>query len=268
MRQAYQQLELAEESREYVVITTPKGLFRYTRLPFGIASAPGMFQRVMESLLKGIKGVMVFIYDILIARESDRGNLESLEEVLRHLEKANLRLKKSKCQFLQRSIDYLGHRIDAAGLHPLPSKVQAIHDAPAPHSVRELKSYVGLLSYYSKFLPNLSVTLHPLYRLLRKNTQWKWSRAQQSAFEESKKLLTSDKFLVHFDSACDLSLACDASAYGLGVVLSHKMSDGSDKPIGYASRTLSAAEQNYSQLEKEGLACVFGVKKFHNYLFG
>ena len=127
---------------------------------------------------------------------------------------------------------------------------------------------MGLLSYYSKFLPNLSVTLHPLYRLLRKNTHWKWSRAQQSAFEESKKLLTSDKFLVHFDSACDLSLACDASAYGLGVVLSHKMSDGSDKPIGYASRTLSAAEQNYSQLEKEGLACVFGVKKFHNYLFG
>ena len=138
MRQAYQQLELAEESREYVVITTPKGLFRYTRLPFGIASAPGMFQRVMESLLKGIKSVMVFIDDILIVRESDKGNLESLEEVLRRLEKANLRLKKSKCQFLQRSIDYLGHRIGAAGLHPLPSKVQAIHDAPAPRSVREL----------------------------------------------------------------------------------------------------------------------------------
>ena len=268
MRQAYQQLELADESKKYVVISTHKGLFQYTRLPFGIASAPGMFQRVMENLLKGIKGVIVFIDDILIARESDRGNLESLEEVLKRLEEANLRLKKSKCYFLKKSIDYLGHRIDATGIHPLPGKVQAILDAPAPQSVKELKSYLGLISYYSKFLPNLSATLFPLYRLLRKSALWKWGQAQQSAFEESKKLLTADKFLVHYDSTCKLSLACDASAYGLGVVLSHRMPDGSDKPIGYASRTLSVAEQNYSQIEKEGLACIFGVKKFHNYLFG
>ena len=268
MCQAYQQLELADESKKYVVISTHKGLFQYTRLPFRIASAPGMCQRVMENLLKGIKGVIVFINDILIARESDRGNLESLEEILKHLEKANLKLKRSKCQFLKKSMDYLGHWIDATGIHPLPGKIQAIQDTPAPQSVKELKSYLGLISYYSKFLPNLSATLYPLYRLLRKSAQWKWGHAQQSAFEELKKLLTSDKFLVHYDSTCELSLACDASAYGLGVVLSHKMPDGSDKPIGYASRTLSVAEQNYSQIEKEGLACIFGVKKFHNYLFG
>ena len=134
----------------------------------------------MENLLKGIKGVIMFINDILIARESDRGNLESLEEVLKCLEKANLKLKKSKCQFLKKSMDYLVHQIDATGIHPLPGKVQAIQDAPAPQSVKELESYLGLISYYSKFLPNLSATLYPLYRLLRKSTQWKWGHAQQS----------------------------------------------------------------------------------------
>ena len=155
MRQAYQQLELADESKQYVVVNTHKGLFPYTRLPFGVASAPGMFQRVMENLLKGIKGVIVFIDDILIARESDKGNLEALEEVLKRLEKANLCLKQSKCQFLKKSIDYLGHQIDAAGIHPLPDKVQAVKDAPAPRSVKELKSCLGLISYYGKFLPSL-----------------------------------------------------------------------------------------------------------------
>jgi len=268
LQQAYQQLPLEEASKNFVVINTHKGLFRYTRLPYGVASAPGIFQREMEKLLKGIKGVVVFIDDILIARESDKANLESLEEVLRRIEDANLRLKLKKCQFLKSSIDYLGYRIDAEGLHPLEEKVKAIQDAPAPTSVQELKSYLGLIAYYSKFMPNLSAVLHPLYKLLRKSSLWKWGHAQCKAFEQSKLLLTSDKFLVHFDPNLKLSLACDASAYGLGVVLSHKMPSGGEQPIAYASRTLSDAERNYSQLEKEGLACIFGVKKFHNFLFG
>ena len=118
MCQAYQQLELADKSKEYLVVNT---LFRYTRLPFGVASAPGMFQRVLENLLNRV------IDDILIARESDRGNLE---EVLKRLEKANLRLKRSKCHCMKKSIDFLGHRIDATGIHLLPDKVKAVKEAP------------------------------------------------------------------------------------------------------------------------------------------
>jgi len=125
-----------------------------------------------------------------------------------------------------------------------------------------------MLTYYSKFLPNLSLTLHPLYLLFRKDVKWKRGVAQAKAFAASKDLLTSDKCLTHFDSSLKLTLACDASAYGLGSVLSHKMPDGSERPIAYSSRTLSVAERNYSQLEKEGLACIFGIKKFHNYIFG
>ena len=140
--------------------------------------------------------------------------------------------------------------------------------APTPRNVSELKSYLGLLTYYGKFLPNLSTRLQPLYQLLAKDCQWKWAKAQEKAYQESKNLLQSSQLLVHFDPQLPLILACDASAFGIGAVLAHRMPDGSEKPIGYASRTLNKAERNYSQLEKEGLSCVFGVKHFYSYLFG
>ena len=157
---------------------------------------------------------------------------------------------------------YLGHNIDEAGLHPLPNKVQVIKEALTPELVSKLKSNLGTLTYYGKFLPNLSSTLHPLYHLLKKDVPWEWGPDQQRAFLASKDMLTSDKFLAHFDTNLPLTLACDASGYGLGAVLAHRMPDGSEKPIGYASRTLTDSERNYSQLEKEGLSCIFGVSQF------
>ena len=154
------------------------------------------------------------------------------------------------------------------GLHPVPEKVKAVQEAPKPQNVTELKSYLGLLSYYSKFLPNLSTVLAPLYKLLRQREKWQWKKPQHHAFEESKKLLLSSQVLVHFNPSLDIQLACDASDYGLGAVLSHKMPDGSEKPIGFVSRTLSDTEKKYSQIEKEALACVVGVTRFHLYLWG
>jgi transposase InsO family protein len=265
---AYQQVPLEEESKKYVVVNTRRGLFRYTRLPFGVSSAPGIFQRVIEGLLQGIESVVVYLDDILITGATEEEHLRTLDEVLSRLDKAGLRVKRSKCEFMRESVTYLGHRIDADGLHPLPDRVRAIKEAPKPTSVTTLKAYLGMLTYYSKFLPKLSTLLYPLYRLLRKGVPWRWGTKQARAFKASKKLLTSDKCLTHFDSSLKLTLACDASEYGLGAVISHKMPDGSEKPIGYASRTLSPSERNYSQLEKEGLSCIFGIKKFHDYLFG
>ena len=131
----------------------------------------------------------------------------------------------------------------------------------------ELKSYLGLLTYYAKFLPNLSTVLAPLYKLLKTEEQWKWGTQQERAFKESKKLLLSLQLLVHFHPTLEICLACDASAYGISTLLSHKMPNGTEKPVGVASRTLMAVEKN-SQIEKEALACVYGVKKFHSYLFG
>ena len=194
MSQAYQQLPLDPVSKNYVVINTHKGLFRYTRLPYGISSALRIFQRVMDGLLQGIPGTVVYLDDILITGASPEEHLRSLEEVLRRLDRAGLRLKMEKCEFAKPLVSYLGHIIDKNGLRPLPDKVRAIHGASTPRSVRELKSYLGLLTYYGKFLPNLSSTLSPLYRLLRKNVSWRWAEEEEKAFKTSKELLTSQKF--------------------------------------------------------------------------
>ena len=222
----------------------------------------------MEGLLRGIPGVVVYIDDILVTGKSEQDHLVALEEVLARLSKAGLRLRRNKCQFMAPSVVYLGHQIDSEGVHPVADKVEAVQQAPTPRNVSELKSYLGLLTYYSKFLPHLPSVLSPLYKLLRQDKPWKWTSKQKAAFQKSKQLLTSSSVLVHFDPSLELVLACDASAYGIGAVLAHRFPDGSERPIGFASRTLSKAEQNYSQIEKEGLACVFGVKRFNSYLYG
>lgn len=265
---AYQQVTLDEASKPYVTINTHKGLFQVNRLPFGVSSSPAIFQRMMEGLVAEIPNVVVYLDDILLTGRNDYEHLETLNEVLRRLQEAGLRLKRNKCAFMEQEAEFLGHKVDASGLHPLPNKVRAIKQAPAPTNVTELRAYLGLLNYYNRFLPNLSTLLAPLHKLLRKDIQWSWQEEQERAFEESKRLMQSSEVLVHYDSHKDLILSCDASPYGLGAVLSHRMSDGQERPIGFMSRTLTAAEANYSQLDKEGLAVMFGIKRFHKYLYG
>ena len=265
---AYQQVVLCDESKEFVTINTHKGLYRVNRLPFGVASAPSMFQRIMESILHGLPGVSVYIDDILITGKSIEKHLENLEAVLTRLEETGLRLKRDKCAFLLPTVEYLGYKITAQGLQPTLDKVKAVQNAPAPQDVSQLKSFIGLVNYYGKFLPDLPSLLAPLYRLFQKGMKWVWGDEQQKAFEEVKKLLTSECLLAHYDPNKELLLACDASPYGLGAVLSHCSEDGQEQPIAFASRTLAPAERNYSQLEKEALAIAFAVKRFHHYLFG
>ena len=167
------------------------------------------------------------------------------------IEDAGMLLKREKCVFMAKSVSHLGHIIDSQGLHPIQDKVDTILEAPPPKTLTQLKAYLGLLTYYGRFLPNISKHLFSLYRLLLKNTKWRWSEEEESAFQESKKLLTSSNLLVHFDPSLPLILSCDASMYGIGAVLAHRMTDGSEKPIGYVSCTLTESEKHYSQLEKE-----------------
>ncbi|XP_061883310.1 uncharacterized protein K02A2.6-like isoform X1 [Entelurus aequoreus] len=268
MSQAYQQLLLDEDSKEYVTINTHKGLFKYNRLVFGVASSPAIFQRTMDTLLQGIPHVAVYLDDILVTGATEVEHLANLEEVLKRLSEAGLRLKRSKCVFLAPSVTYLGHRITAQGLCPVEDKVRAIKEAPNPKCITELRSFLGMVNYYGKFLPDLSKVLAPLYKLLHNDTKWQWCEEQEAAFKEVKELLHSATLLVHYDPDKQITLSCDASPYGVGAVLSHVMEDGSEKPVGFASRTLTKAEQGYSQLDKEGLAIVFAVKRFHQYLYG
>ena len=268
LTQAYQQLLLDENSQQYTTINTHQGLYRYTRLPFGISSAPAIFQKTMDVILQGIPHVCCYIDDILITGVNQQEHLQNLEEVLRRLEQNNLRIKKSKCEFFKDSVEYLGHCVDAQGLHTLPSKVEAILKAPDPENLQQLRSFLGLLNYYEKFIPNLASIVHPLNQLLQKDAKWSWTPDCAQAFTAAKQALNSSTVLAHYDPSLPITLAGDASAYGIDSVISHTLPDGSEKPIAFASQTLSPSEKNYCQLEKEALSLVFGVKKFHQYLYG
>ena len=265
---AYQQMELEEESRKLVTINTHQGLYRYTRLPFGVSSAPALFQRTMDNILQGLDKVVCFIDDILITGKDDADHFAKLEEVLKRLDKNGITIKQAKCKFLRKSVEFLGHCIDSQGVHAMPDKLSAIVNAPKPKNLHELRSFLGLLNYYNRFIPNLASVLNPLNNLLKQKVKWCWSNECTQAMEEAKRRLLSSNVLVHFDPKLSLKLDTDASAYGVGPVLSHVFEDGKERPIAFASRTLSAAERNYSQLEKEALSIIFGVKKFHQYLYG
>ena len=264
---AYQQIPLDDQSKKIVAINTHKGLFQYNRLPFGISAAPSIFQRTMETLLQGLSGVCLYLDDILITGKTDQEHLSNLSAVFQRLAAAGMKLKPEKCSFMMTEVEYLGHKISAKGLQPTTQKVRAIVEAPQPTNVTQLKSFLGMLNYYGKFLPNLSTHLAPLYALLQKQSPWSWGSQQDKAFKKAKSMLTSPCLLTHYDPTKPLILACDASPYGLGAVLSHQL-EGGEYPIAFASRSLAPAEKNYSQIDKEALAIVFGVKHFHQYLFG
>ncbi|KAL5505767.1 hypothetical protein EMCRGX_G007263 [Ephydatia muelleri] len=161
-------VELEQESKKYVTISTHKGLFQYSRLPFGVASAPAIFQHTMENILQGIPDVLVYLDDILVAGSSEAEHMQLLEIVLAKLENAGIRLKRSKCHFMLPSIQYLGHHISAEGIRPADDKKRAVLDAPVPQNVPQLRSFLGLVNFYGKFLHNLADTLAPLHQLLRK----------------------------------------------------------------------------------------------------
>ncbi|KAK8765023.1 hypothetical protein V5799_032371 [Amblyomma americanum] len=268
LAQAYQQLTLDDETAEVLTVNTIKGLYKVKRLPFGISVAPWVFQRVIDTLLAGVPGVKAYLDDILISGCNAEEHAERLETVLSRLQKAQLRVNKDKCEFHQTSIEFLGHRIDDSGVHPSRSKTDAIQQAPAPASKKELQAFLGLLNFYSSFLKGRTEAAEPLYRLLDHDHEWKWTGEHQRAFERLKNLLSSDAVLVPYDCKRPLILCCDASPVGVGAVLAHRADDGKEQPIAYASRTLGVSERNYAQIDREGLAVVFGVKKFHQYLAG
>ena len=163
-------------------------------------------------------------------------------------------------------MEYLGHKIDTEGHHPLDSKLRAITEVPEP---KNLHSFLGLVAeYYGRFIPNVSLLIYPLNALLQKDTHWSWTSKCRAAFQEAKNRLVSSQILVHYDSNLRIVLAGDASAYGVGAVISHVTSDGQERSIAFAAWALSSSDWNYPQIEKEALSLIYGVKKFNSYLYG
>ena len=168
-------------------------------MPFGISSAPAIFQRTMDQILQGIPNVICYIDDILVTGYTEESHSSNLSEVLKRLEKHGLKAKQSKCEFMMGSVEYLGDRISSQGIHPLEAKKDAILLAPLPENLPQLRSYLGLLNYYGKFIPKLATIAHPLYRLLKNDVELNWDSDCEHAFKETKESLTSADVLVHFD---------------------------------------------------------------------
>ncbi|XP_047517455.1 uncharacterized protein K02A2.6-like isoform X1 [Pieris napi] len=268
LSQAYNQLELDSESKAYTVINTHKGLFKYNRLVYGLASSPGIFQKFMANLFKDIPDVITFYDDILLKSRDFKSHLETIEKVFSILQNNGLKIKKNKCNFLASEVKYLGYIIDKDGIRVDPDKVKAIVGMVYPKNVSELKSFLGMVNFYGKFIKNLSTHLAPLYELLKAGKQFIWSKESSLAFNKVKKLLCSAEVLVHFDISAESIVTCDASSYGVGCVLASRAPNGSERVVAYASRSLTPAERHYSQIHKEALAIIFAVDKFHQYLYG
>ena len=239
LTQAYNQLLVDEDTQKLLTINTRRGLYQYKRLPFGVASAPAIFQRVMDTLLQDIPHTLCYIDDIIVTGKSEKEHLENLGRVLDRLQENGVRVKLHKCEFLKPSI---GHRIDAEGRHVTDDKLQAIVKAPSPRNVHELRSFLGLLKYYNKFIPNLASVVRPMYDLLHENKKWEWSAKCTESFKRAKDLLISPNVLVHYDPNLPIKLEADASSYGVGAVISHVMPDNSERPIAFASHTLTKSE--------------------------
>jgi len=222
----------------------------------------------MEKRLGHIDKTVVRVDDILITGATTKEHLENLGRVLQVIEENGLRLKREKCKFFMSEVEFLGYCISAEGVKPIQEKIKSILSAPAPQNTGQVKSFLGMIQYYHRHLPDLASTLEPMHRLLRKDVKWSWGKEEETAFSRAKVMLTSENLLIHYNPELPIVLHTDASPYGLGAVLSHITKEGEEKPVAYVSRTLSAHERNYAHIEKEGLAVVYAVKKLHQYLYG
>ncbi|KAG0720105.1 Transposon Tf2-6 polyprotein [Chionoecetes opilio] len=264
---AYNQIKLGPDSQRKLALSTHRGVLLQMRLLFGITSAPGYFQEIMEQLTSDLPGVAVYLDDILVSGSNAAEHLRNLRGLLHRLDANGLRCRREKCSFAEPQIEYLGHVLSTGGVAK-GTKVDDVIKMPAPTDATSLRSFLGSVQFYGKFLPDLATVTEPLHRLTRKDSTWKWGAEEQDSFQSLKELLSTDTVLVHFDQSTPIGISCDASNVGIGAVLFHRYSDGSERPIANVSKTLSKCQRNYSQIQKEALAIVFALKKFHQYLYG
>jgi hypothetical protein len=232
------------------------GLCQWTQLPPGLCSAPRCFQKILAIISRGCKGTVHLLDDILVCCKSQREHDERLHEVLCRLRAARVRLHGDKTVLGVTALDYVSLHVSAQGVSPLQSNVDAVLKIAAPTSVKVLKSFLGSVGFFMWFIPDFATTAEPLYELLRGGTPWRWIWQCTEAFEALKQALTSEPVLVHFDTADETVVDCDASQMALGCVLL-QVQDGVERPVAFASSVLNEHELGYSVSEKEAHACIF-----------
>lgn len=265
---AFYHLRLSEDSRELTTFMTEDGMYRFKRLVFGVNCAPEIFQRFMEFILEGVKGLIIFIDDILIFAET----LEELRERTKLVHDAlgwnNLTLNKDKCEYEREKVTFLGHELSASGFSIDEDKVKAVREFRSPRTVSELKSFLGLASYVSTFVPRFADLTADLWSVTARNA-FKWGVEQAIAFEATKEaIITNTTKQGFFNDEDDTYLYTDASPTGLGAVLVQVDGNRNPRVISYASKTLSSVERKYPQPHREAYAVVWAIEHFYYFLMG
>lgn len=264
----FHQVRLSQECQEYTTFVTPFGRYCYCRLPFGLTSAPEYFQREMARILEGQQNVVNMIDDILVFGKDREEHDKRLSEVLERLRKAGVKLNKAKCCFGQARVKFLGVVIDGNSISPSPGKLEALRNLEAPNDVAGVRRFLGMANHIGRFLPNLSQVTAPIRALLGERNAWQWGPPQEAAFNQVKAMLTSDLCVAKYHPARNTIVSCDASSFGLGTVLLQEQPSGEQRAVAFASRSLTEAEQRYSQTEKEALAVAWAVHRFDQYVRG
>lgn len=267
----YYQVPIAENCKHLTSFVTPDGQFEFNRMPFGLANAPAVFQRMMNRILGSARfnKATAYIDDVLIYGRDPSECLQRLEEILSLIENARLTLNLSKCHFLMSKIDYLGYEISSEGVKPGEKKIQCVMQFPQPDNVHKVRQFLGLVSYFRKFIQNFAQIAYPLTRLLKKDAIWEWNSAQDEAFKALKAKLVDRPVLAIYNPHADLQLHTDASKNGIGgILLQRSNNDEHLRPVAFFSRQTSPEEKNFHSYELETLAVICSLKKFRVFLIG
>ena len=271
LKSGFHQVSIAEEDRPKTAFSIPgSGLWQWRVLPFGLINSPSVFERLMERVFSGLTFLILLIYldDIIVYSKTFEEHLENLKVVFERLKESNLNLNPKNCNLLCNKVAFLGHEVSEHGIATDPAKIQAVKDWPQPKSTTEVRQFVGLASYYRKFIPNFATICKPLHKLTEKDTKFIWNDQCQTALDTIKHLLPTAPILSYpLLQGQPFLLDCDASNVGVGAVLS-QLQDGEEKVISYFSKCLSRSERQYCTTRKELLAVVIAVKYFHHYLIG
>ncbi|GFW08318.1 retrovirus-related Pol polyprotein from transposon 17.6 [Trichonephila clavipes] len=269
LRSGYWQIEIDKADREKTAFITPEGLYEFKVMPFGLCNAPATFERMMDNLLRHFKWTMCLCYldDIIVFSETFEDHLIRLRLVLKCLQEAGLKLNSKKCLFAAQEVKILGHLVSSNGVRPDPDKIKAVRNFPTPKNIHDIRSFLGLCSYFRRFIKGFCYLAEPLQSLLKSGVEFHWGPEEVEAFNSLKKALTSDPVLGMYDERASTEIHTDASGYGIGAVLV-QIQNNVEKVIAYASRTLTKAEKNYSTTERECLAIVWATNKFRPYIFG
>ncbi|XP_061754270.1 uncharacterized protein LOC133551511 isoform X2 [Nerophis ophidion] len=265
----YWQVELTPRARKAAAFCTKNGLFEWNVMPFGLYNAPATFQRLMDRVLAGMQWetCLVYLDDVIFLGNNVPQMLQRLGQVFSRLQKAKLKLKPSKCCLFRRQVAYLGHVVSENGVATDPGKVRKVQEWPTPSSLKDVRRFVGLASYYRRFIKNFACIAEPLHALTKKHVQFHWSEECQLAFDDLKSRLITAPILGYPLDKGDMILDTDASDVGIGAVLS-QVQQGVERVLAYGSRKLSKTEQNYCTTRRELLAVVDFTSHFRQYLLG